>query len=163
RGYSLSLAQAEAVVALRGGEGPLDLRMKFTGANPNAKIKGEDPLPGKSNYLIGEDRHAWRTGVGHFARGRYQNIYPGIDLVFYGVGRQLEYDFIIASGADLRAIKMRFDGAERIRIDPDGDLSIRTANGEIEQRKPVVYQGVEGKRRVVAGRYVKLGARQVGF
>src|SRR5262249_30036070 len=162
-GYSLLLAQTEAVLSLLGSGNHLDLRVKFGGANPNAKIEAEDPLPGKSNYLIGKDRNAWRTGVGHFARVRYQNIYRGIDLMFYGIGRQLEYDFTLAPGADPRNIKLKFDGADRVRIDADGNLAIQTANGEIRQRKPVIYQNVKGKRRVVAGRYVKMGARQISF
>ncbi len=172
-GYSLALTQTGAVFALRHGEASLDLRMGFAGATPHARIEGVDPLPGKSNYLVGSDQTKWRTGVAAYAKVRYREIYRGIDAVFYGDlserGRQLEYDFIVAPGADPREIELSFDGAERMNIDRNGDLVLRTAGGEIRHHKPAIYQEVNGERKTVKGGFVirnprsAIRNRRVGF
>jgi hypothetical protein len=127
--------------------------MKLVNANPASQIEGLDELPGKSNYFIGSDPQQWRTGVTNYAKVKYREVYPGVDLVYYGHERQLEYDFILAPGADPKQIKLAFDGAERMRIDSEGNLALSTAAGEARQRKPVIYQEVNGERRSVEGRY----------
>ncbi len=138
------------------------VRMKLVGTNA-ARIMGLDELPGKSNYFIGNDPKKWRTNVPTYSRVRYEGIYPGVDLVFYGNQRQLEYDLISAPGASLKAIRIAFDGAERIRIDDSGDLLIDTSVGEIRQRKPVIYQQLDGVKQQVNGGYAILGKQEVGF
>jgi len=90
---------------------PSVLRMKLVGANASAKVSGGDELPGKSNYFQGNDPQRWRTNVPQYARVRYEQVYPGIDLVYYGNQRQLEYDFVVAPGADPGAIKLAVAGA----------------------------------------------------
>ncbi len=82
------------------------VRMKLVGANPKAKVSGLDELPGKSNYFVGNDPKKWRTNVANYAKVKYANVYPGVDLVYYGNQRQLEYDFVVQPGADPRQIAL---------------------------------------------------------
>ncbi len=159
-GYNLFLTATEAV--LRNSQSAI-LRMKLVNANPASQIEGLDELPGKSNYFIGSDPQQWRAGVTNYAKVKYREVYPGVDLVYYGHERQLEYDFILAPGADPKQIKLAFDGAARMRIDGDGDLALGTAAGEVRQHRPVIYQEANGGRRLVDGRYVLLGQNEVGF
>jgi len=119
-------------------------------------------LPGKSNYLIGADQAQWRTNIPNYARVRYDEVWPGIDVVFYGAQRRLEYDFVVAPGASPRTIRLSFEGVKKISVDASGDLILRLAEGELRQRKPVVYQEVNGEKRMARGRYVVQG-NQVGF
>jgi hypothetical protein len=139
------------------------LRMKLVGANPAPKISGVDELPGKSNYFIGNDPKKWRTNVPTYAKVNYQRVYPGVDLVYHGTQGKLEYDFVVAPGADPGVIRLSFEGADRLELDSQGDLVLRTAAGELRQHKPVVYQEVAGARHAVSGSYVLRGQRQAGF
>ena len=139
------------------------LRMKFVGANPAPQMAGVDQLPGKSNYFIGNDPAEWRTNVANYAKVKYEEMYPGVDLVMYGNQRQLEYDFVVAPGADPKSIQIAFEGARQMRVEDGGDLVLRTRRGEVRQHKPVIYQEVSGKRQTVEGRYVMKGRKQVGF
>jgi uncharacterized protein (TIGR03437 family) len=159
-GYNLFLTATEAVI--RDPHSAV-LRMKLVNANPASEIEGLDELPGKSNYFIGSDPQQWRASVTNYAKVKYREVYPGVDLVYYGHERQLEYDFILSPGADPKQIKLAFDGAERMRIDGDGNLALGTTAGEARQYRPVIYQEVNGDRRTVDGRYVLLGQNEVGF
>src|SRR5712692_6121652 len=140
------------------------LRMKLRNANPAAKVTGVDELAGTSNYFIGNDPAKWRSNVSTYAKVKYEGIYSGIDLVYYGNQRQLEYDFIVAPGADPRRIQFDVGGAKRIRRDAHGDLVLKTemGEGEIRWHKPVVYQEKDGARQEIAARYAITGKR-VGF
>ncbi len=96
-------------------------------------MTGLDRLPGISNYFIGRDRSKWRTKVPHYAKVGYEGVYPGIDLMFYGANqRQLEFDFIVAPGADPGAIQLGLEGAEGLEIDPTGDLVAHLPGGDME-------------------------------
>jgi hypothetical protein len=139
------------------------LQISLLGADKAAKATALDELPGKSNYFIGKDSTNWRTNVPGYSRVKYESIYPGVDLLFYGNQRQLEYDFIVAPGASSRSIRMAFEGASRIRLNSSGDLLIETPAGEIRQRKPVIYQKSGSARQPITGRYVFRGPREVGF
>ena len=116
--------------------------MKLLGASASAAVTGAEELPGKSNYFIGNDPTKWRTNVPNYAKVKYQNVYPGVDLVYYGTqGGQLEYDFVVAPGADAHSIGLSFQGAAKIRVDKGtGDLVLALAGSELRFRKPVVYQ-----------------------
>ncbi len=168
-GYNLSLATSEAVLLLRASNKPGQtprttfLRMKFAGANPLPRIEGMDEMASRSHYLIGNDQSRWRRDVPHYAKVRYREIYRGVDLVFYGNQRQIEYDFILQPGANPAAIKLEFEGVDRMEIDAGGDLLLGLAGEEIRQRKPVVYQEINGERRTVESRYVRLGKNRIGF
>jgi len=165
-GYALFLTPAEAVLTLRtpaGSGRDAVLRMKLLGSNPSPIITGEEELPGKSNYFIGHDPKRWRTRVSNYGRARFAGVYPGVDLVFYGNRRQLEYDFVVAPGADPSSITLGFAGADSLQIGPQGELTLQVRGGEVTWRKPVVYQEVAGVRRMVPGRYVRKGRTAVGF
>ena len=162
---------------------PAAFRMTLAGANPKATVTGLDELPGKSNYFIGNDPAKWRTNVPTYAKVKYQNVYRGIDLVYYGNPQQLEYDFVVAPGADPKAISLDVaairssaDGGRRapgvdqkLRIDANGDLVIRAGEDEVRLHKPVVYQaavnqGAEGSaRHFVDGHYLLKGDNRVSF
>jgi hypothetical protein len=139
------------------------VRMTWPGTGRQVRPAGLEPATGVSNYLIGSDPARWRLGVPSFGRVQYRDIYPGIDLAFYGNQERLEYDFVVASGGDPRAIRMRFSGEDAIRIDAHGDLVVRAGAAEFVQQAPVVYQEHEGTRQRVAGRYVKTNRHEVGF
>ena len=121
-------------------QAPDVVRLKLVAANANAKVVGLDPLPGKTNYFIGNDPKKWRTNVPTYAKVKYKSVYPGIDLVYYGNQRQLEYDFVVAPGADPRVIALDINGAEKMQIDPQGDLVLSIHGGDVRFHKPVVYQ-----------------------
>jgi hypothetical protein len=139
------------------------LRMKLVGANPEAEVRGVDEQSGKSNYFIGNDSAKWRTNVAHYARVQYRDVYAGVDLIYYGNGRQLEYDFVVAPRADPDVIKLAFNGASGMKLNTDGSLLLRMSGGEVRQHKPIIYQTVNGERKEIASRYVIKGKRKVGF
>jgi hypothetical protein len=182
-GYSLYLTAGEAVLVLakpnpdskrdaRGTQARPDaparirsvaLRMGLEGAEPKPLASGLEELPGTANYFIGKDPAKWRTNVPTYAKVQYQNVYPGIDLVYYGNQRQLEYDFVLAPGADPKKIVLGFRGADKLEIDAQGELVLHAAGGDIHQHKPVIFQNIDGVRRDIAGGYIRKGASRVGF
>lgn len=139
------------------------VRMKLAGANDRAKVEGVDMLPGKTNYFISDDPMKWQTDVPTFARVKYVEVYPGIDLIFYGDHRQLEYDLTVAPGAEPDRITLGFDGAGSPRLNTQGDLVLRSAGGEVRIRKPVAYQEMNGVKQIIRARYVLKNGRRVGF
>ncbi len=139
-------------------------RMSLAGQpNPGAIASGEEPLPGKANYFIGDDPARWRTGVATYAKVRYAQVYPGIDLVYYGNQGQLEYDFVVAPQAKPQKIQLHFAGIERLKVDGQGNLDLSSKHGQIAFHKPEIYQQIDGRRHVVAGRFVLHGSHTVGF
>lgn len=139
------------------------LRMKLRNANPAARITGEDQLTGTSNYFIGNDPSKWRTSIPTYAKVKYEEIYSGIDLVYYGNQRQLEYDFIVAPFADPHRIAFDIRGVKRIRRDEHGDLILKMREGEIRWHKPLVYQEKNGTRQEIAARYSIVDKNRVAF
>ncbi len=134
------------------------LRMTLEGARPHPDVEGCAQLAAYSNYFIGKDESKWRTHVPLFEHVRYRDAYPGIDLVFHGQAQTLEYDWIVAPGADPRAIRMVFGGASKTRIEDTGDLVLEIAGIEIRQKRPHIYQ--DG--REIAGRFIRRGDA-IGF
>ena len=102
------------------------LRMKLKGANPQPEVKGIDELSGKANYFAGTSPDKWHTDIATYAKVRYEEVYPGIDLIYYGNQSQLEYDFVVAPGADPRLVSLNFEGAEQVKITKAGELLLRT-------------------------------------
>ena len=137
--------------------------LKLRGANAKAVVSGVDELRERRNYFIGSDPRKWRTDVPTFRAVRYDEIYPGISLTYYGNQQQLEYDFAVAAGADPRLVRLSFDPGTQPKISEAGDLLLRTASGEVRQQRPIIYQEMDGRRQLIDGRYVLLGKRQVGF
>jgi len=123
--------------------------MRLERMSKRARLLGTEVLPGRSNYLVGREPARWRTGIPTYARVSYKGVYRGIEMAFYGKGGQLEYDFIVAPGANPRAIAIRFSGIEAQSIDANGNLVLNTAVGQITQHKPIAYQADgRGKRDV---------------
>ena len=139
------------------------VRMQLAEANPEPAISGVDELPGKSNYFIGTDPEKWRTNVPTFGKVRYEDVYPGIDLIYYGNHRQLEYDFVVNPGADPESIRFTLAGTDAAELDSRGDLVVHMAGGDIRQHKPIVYQEVDGIRHELSGGYVLNDSREVTF
>jgi hypothetical protein len=139
------------------------VRMQLAGANMSARPEGIEKLPGTSNYFLGNDSTKWRAGVPNYSKVRYASVYPGVDLVYYGNQRQLEYDFVVAPEADPRPIRLHFAGAKKLKLDSNGNLAIAAENGSIAFHKPVVYQTVNGARRPVSGVFLLLADNSVGF
>jgi uncharacterized protein (TIGR03437 family) len=155
RQYTVSLSDTGLRMEFRGGS----LQMNV----PRARLEALDPLPGKSNYYFGSNAAAWRTQVPNYARVRYCAVFPGVDLIIYGKEHQVEYDWIVAPGADPSAIRFSFTGARGIHIDEKGDLVLSTPFGEVRHRKPYIYQTVNGARREVSGAFALADNGRVQF
>ena len=139
------------------------LIMGFAHANKNALVEGIDVLASKSNYIIGNNPAQWHKDVSHFAKVKYNALYPGIDLVYYGNQQNLEYDFVVKAGANPSAIALNFKGAKKISLNPNGDLVIATDAGQVINHKPVAYQEIAGQRQEVAASYQLRNNKTVGF
>lgn len=154
-------------LAKRGEPDERILRLRFLGTRSEVAATGEGELPSRTHYLVGRDPGAWRRDVPSYERVRYTGLYPGIDLVFYGNQRRLEHDFLLAPGADPRAIRLAVEGADRVVVDRSGDLVLAAGGAEVRLRRPVAYQEVGGRRREVACAFRLLpapgGGREVGF
>lgn len=176
-GYALFLTREEAVLRLVHAAGAVQpegmkgaqpalrssvLRMRPAGARPAESLTAEAALPGRSHYLNAHAPGESLTDVPRYARVRARGIYPGIDLVYYGRGKTLEYDFVVAPGADPKRIRLELEGAESLRLDEEGNLRLGLDGGEIVQPAPVLYQETDGERRAVPGRFL-LAGNQVGF
>jgi uncharacterized repeat protein (TIGR01451 family) len=166
-GYAVFLRPTEAVLVVPGRRAGSEhegrqvvVTMQLVGASRSPARRGLDPLPGAVNYFRGNQRSEWTTNVSRYARVRYDAIYPGIDVVYYGNAGRLEHDFIVGAGADPGAIALRFDGAESIDIDDRGDLVLRIAGGQMRLPKPHIYQR---RTSSVAGGYVRKGERDIAF
>jgi uncharacterized repeat protein (TIGR01451 family) len=165
-GYNLFLTTTEAVFVLSKATTPTRepensqtptgtmLRMQLLGANPQPRITGLGRLPGKVHYFIGNDSQQWHTEISTYSRVRYAEIYPGIDLVFYGNQGHLEYDFVVASRADPKVITLTFEGAQSLHLDVQGMLILQTANGDLRLHKPHIYQEIGDVKQEVSGQYI---------
>lgn len=138
------------------------LCLKFVGANARPEIVGENKQPGIVSYFTAKP-NPWLTEIPTYARVRYRSLYPGVDLVFYGNNHDLEYDLVLSPGTNPRQIHLAIQGAEKIRIDREGNLILETAAGELVQQKPRIYQHVGSVLKVVSGDYVITGKHEVGF
>src|SRR5262249_48884332 len=140
------------------------VRMRLVGANPEPDVQGVDPLPGRHHAFIGRDPSRWRTDVPTYARVQYRGIYRGIDVLYYGAdGRQLEYDFVVARGADPGLIGLASDGVGRLMVDDRGDLVLDVGKTHLRFGKPRVYQAAAGGRRDVPGAWALENASTVSF
>jgi uncharacterized repeat protein (TIGR01451 family) len=168
-GYSLFLDNTGAVLAMqtgprsRSGKSEKFVSMKLVGANSAAILAGTRPLPGKSNYIIGNDQSRWHSDIPQFGGVHYSRVYPGIDLIFYGNQGHLEYDFQVAPGADPSQALLQFDGAGKLKLN-GGDLILTgEKDGGLRLRAPQIYQRDGDRREPVAGRFVLRAGNRVGF
>lgn len=161
-GFDLSLTnRGGSIIQLKSGDKTAILRMNFVNSKTASAVRGEDSTGGISNYYNTDSQNAV-TNVPHFQRVRFTDIYKGVDALFYGDAGTFEYDFIVAPGANPNQIKLDFDGADAISIDKNGDLLIKVNSQTIVQKKPFVYQIVDGAKREINSKYVLRGNR-VGF
>jgi uncharacterized protein (TIGR03437 family) len=149
KGYTLML-RADRAELVSGGT---HVTTVLDGARKRASREGESPRPGVVNYLNLNDRSRSIAGIPTYGRVHYRGVYAGVDLIYYGNAGKLEYDFVVAPGADPHSIRMRYEGARSLQIDPSGDLIVGTTDGDLRQQRPVVYQEIGGVRREIAGTY----------
>jgi MBG domain (YGX type)/Beta-propeller repeat len=183
KGYSLFLTDTAAILSLTKSEQPNRgkiptqtnavaaaadtkpdiIRMEFANAGNGTHTYGINPLPGTANYLIGNDLGRWHTNIPTYAKVQCTSVYPGVDLIYYGNQRQLEFDFVVAPGADPASIHLQFTGAEHLQLGPDGELVLHAASGDAVFHKPVIYQEIAGQRRTIPGSFQLEAANLVGF
>jgi hypothetical protein len=184
-GYTLFLSPEEAVFSLRppklekertlraGRKGKRQLqslqpkkasvlRMKLADGNRAPIFEGTDQLPGSVNYLIGKDPSKWQVGIPVFTGVRVLNVYPKIDMVYYGNSRQLEYDFVVNPGADPSRIAFEFQGATGVSLAETGEVQIDSQAGRVTIHKPSIYQMEHGLKKVIDGNFAMRDGRKVG-
>jgi hypothetical protein len=181
-GYTLFLTDQEATLRLdfmdKTGTNPLEhptvpdsskkmrsvaVRFALAQSNLHPKVHGLEIQPGHSNYFVGNDPAKWRRSVPQFAQVKYDGVYPGVDLVYYGNQGRLESDYIVAPGADAQQIAIRIDGADNLKVNSSGDAIITTAAGELSLHQPRAYQESHGARQEIAANYVQRGPGLVGI
>src|SRR5438445_4199019 len=181
-GYTLFLTPTQAVFSLssrknsatdekragrhdgrRSGGDPITLAMDLLGANPHPPVEGLDELPGKASYFIGSKPENWHVGVPTFAKVKYHQIYPGIDLLYYGNQRQLEYDFIVAPKADAKRIALKIDGADQFELNSQGDLVAHLNGTKVSWHRPFAFQETQAGRKEIPSRFTLKKNRRVGF
>ncbi len=163
RGMTLGLSSTGVVLALRQKDRSAQVRIELAGASRSAKMIGAKRLTTKVHYYRGLDSSQWLTDVPAWARVEVSQVYPGIDLVWYGRDGELEHDFRVAPGADPSRIRLRFEGAREVRLNADGEVAVSVAGSELRLHPPVLYEETGRGHRRVAGRFVLLGAREIGF
>ncbi len=183
-GYALFLTPNEAVFSLRKAlrektpygrthlsqpdkgekaEGAV-VRMQLVGGDPKAQETAFAKLSGTSNYFIGNDQSKWRTGVESYEKVGFRDVYKGVDVVYYGNQKRLEYDFVVQPKADAKAIRLRFAGAKRVKVLANGELALDLGDGSLQWRVPVAYQiSSRGERVRVPAKYTLKGTREVCF
>jgi hypothetical protein len=178
-GYSAFLTSDGMVLSLRAKQGfasqstassasqtppkKVTLQFRLLGAAKNPAVVGELPQLGRVNYFVGNNPAKWQRSIPTYAQVRYKNVYPGIDLLYYGNQRQLEYDFALAAGADPGQIQFQIQGARQMHVDADGNLVLSTSNGQLQFQTPAVYQEANGERVAVDGGYVVTDPTHVSF
>jgi uncharacterized protein (TIGR03437 family) len=173
--YTLYLSSSEVILATRKSQPAIPesqsairnpqsaIRMKLLDAFPNSLAEPTDSLPGKSNYFIGNDRGKWRTDIPNYSRVRYRNVYPGVDVVYYGNQGRLEYDFVVAPRSDPSRIKFSLEGQDKLELDAQGDLLVGVDGEQVRLRKPVVYQESNGSQQQIEGSFIIGDHNRVGF
>ncbi len=165
QGYSLFLTSGAAVLGLRsaGAGAPTRwVRLDLQGANPAPGITGEEPQAARSNYFVGNKPAGWRTNIPNFSRVRYSQVYPGVDLIYYGRQGRLENDFEISAGTNPKVIAWQLAGADSIRINSAGDLVFSVGGKEVSFAQPTAYQMEDGEQKDVSIRY-RVRGRKISF
>jgi uncharacterized repeat protein (TIGR01451 family) len=181
-GYTLLLTPIETVLSLQQSDSadrenrkrahsprpakalpPTELRVRLVGANSSTRIEGIDELSGTVNYFVGNDPNRWHSGIPIYGRVKYQQVYPDIDLIYYGNQKQMEYDFVVAAHADPHRIALEFTGAESLEIDAEGDLVAHLPAGVVRWRKPYAYQQTPAGQKEIAATFALRNKNQVSF
>lgn len=179
-GYSVSLTSSSMVLATRGSSssrsrkskqadqpGALSslvaLTLTLKGTRSDVSPVGADQLEGKVNYFLGNDPASWVADVPTFAKVRYEGIYPGVDLVYYGNRQQLEYDFEVAPHTNVNTIRWTVAGTQKITLDAKGNLVLHTRGGKLSFQKPISYQDINGQRHFISTSYSLEPNHELGF
>ena len=154
-GYSVLIGAGDSAIGIPGAKaGPMRvLRFTFDHANAAAQLEPIEPLPGVANYYVGQDPSKWRLGVRTFAKLRTKDVYPGVDVVYYGDHRRLEFDFVVAPMANARAIALTLSGMDKLYVNSDGDLVAEVNGQPVRFAKPYAYQKVAGLAKRVSAEY----------
>ncbi|MFY9608978.1 MAG: SBBP repeat-containing protein [Blastocatellia bacterium] len=164
-GPRLLLSPEQATFELRQSNptGDEALRMHLVSADPGAEIRGLDLLPTRANYFIGNDPSNWHTNIPTYARVICKEVYPGVDMIYHGSQRQLEYDFVVAPGANAERIRLQFEGAQKTAVDQEGNLIIQAKEAEVRHNRPVAYQEADGVREEVRAAFSLFADGTAGF
>ena len=139
------------------------LTMKLAGANTAAAAEPLEPTGGVSNYILGADSSKWITNVPHYAKLRYGNVYPGVDVIYQGDNSHFRYDFQVNPGADPKAIQIAYEGGKGVSLDKDGNAVVALSSGRMIASKPVIFQEYGGQKHSVDGSYVITASNTVAF
>ncbi len=166
-GYSVFLTSgSSATMTFRpanAGSTPDRLVLSFKGANRAAAAVPDEATGGVTNYYRGSDRSRWIEGVPNYRKVRYQEVYPGIDVVYQGDNGRFRYDFIVKPGADPKSIRLSYEGLRALRLNQDGDAVVSLASGALTASKPVIYQDTGRGRRTIDGSYLLRSAHELAF
>jgi len=158
-GYVIALDGGKAIIDAGTRDSSHAISLDFAGARPGLTATAGEELPGKINDYRGSDPKKWRVGVPTYARVTYPEVYPGIDVVYYGSQQQLEFDLVVKPGADPDAIRLKVAGADRLSLDPSGALKI----DGFQLVMPRIYQEIDGARKTIGGRFKIVGRDQVAL
>jgi ASPM-SPD-2-Hydin domain-containing protein/beta-propeller repeat-containing protein/HYDIN/CFA65/VesB family protein len=169
-GYTVFLTDRDATLRLGGlsaqpGRHGTEavVRLALAGSNPHPVVHAVGEQVAHANYFVGSDPQKWRSKVPEYARVKFDAVYPGIDLVYYGSQGRLESDYIVSPGADPKQIALRIEGSDRIRLNSDGDAVLSTAAGDVSLHQPRAYQQTEAGRAEVAANYTQLSPETLGI
>jgi len=161
-GQTVFFTPSEVVFALSSGNNSSVVHMAFEGSRPG-EITGEQPLPGRANFFIGNDSSIWSTEVPTYGAIRYKDLYPGVDLVFKGTEAQLKHELVLSPGADPAQIVLTYSGQDNLSLEKDGSILIKTTTGNLTDSAPVCYQEINGSKKTVEGRYRLIEGQRIGF
>ncbi len=164
-GYSFFLTPTGAVLSFAPDtqSGATVLQMQLAGASSNSRVHGLEELPGTSNYFVASNPNRWRMDVPTFRKVAYDDVYPGVSLVYYGNQRQMEYDFVVAPGANPEQIRLSISGAQQLSIDDQGNLVLHNKAGDVTLLAPKVYQRISGQNRPITGQWKLQSKNVAGF
>jgi hypothetical protein len=158
-GYAIGFEADKATVQVVSKEkSSPPIGLEFAGGQASRAVAGPE-LPGKVNYYIGNDPKKWETGLPAYSRITYPDVYPGIDVAYYGNQQQLEFDLIVKPGADPESIRLKVEGAEKLSIDDSGAVVL----GDLRVALPQIYQEIDGAKKSVPGHYALTGRDEVAF
>ncbi len=162
-GMALSSSATRSDAAPHAEAGIASARLHFVGASAGGSYEAREPAPGRANYLVGADESTWVRDVPRYRQLRRADLYPGIDLVYYSRHGELEFDFVVKPGADPSHIRLHVDGANAPVVADNGELLLDGAKGALRLHPPVLYQNIDGQKRMLAGAYVVRNGHDVGF
>lgn len=162
-GQTLYLTRSGATFTLgQGSKPPESISIEWVHCNPQLQPIGVSPVPAKTNYLVGNDSRLWRRNIENYAGVAYRGLYPGVDLVYYGKQRELEYDLTLEPNVDVGVLDLNISGA-KMWLNPQGDLVLTAPGGVLVHHRPRAYQTYGSSRKWVGSRFKIRRNGHVGF